>query len=139
MTRKEILASFLEEVWNAGDADAVDRYLAPLYTIKHDPGDPWHGKTLTIAEFKQRLAVSRAPFPQERFSVVEMIEQGDVIATSWTWIGKHTGDIPGFPATGRDIHMTGITLYYFEGDRLSGHHQIADRLSVMMQLRGNAG
>jgi steroid delta-isomerase-like uncharacterized protein len=136
-SRKEILSRFLEEVWNAGDADAADRYLAARYEIKHDPGDPWHGRTLSIAEFKQRLAVSRAPFPQERFDVVEMVEQGDVVALSWTWEGVHGGDIPGFPATGRKIAMSGITFYYFDGDRLSGHWQIADRLGVMMQLQAN--
>ena len=36
--RKQILANFLEEVWNAGDLDAVDRYLSTRYEIKHDPG-----------------------------------------------------------------------------------------------------
>jgi steroid delta-isomerase-like uncharacterized protein len=139
LARKQILERFLEEVWNQGDAAAVDGYLATRYTIKHDPGDLWHGRTLSIAEFKERLAVSRAPFPQERFDVVEMVEQGDVIAVSWTWRGVHSGDIPGFPATGREIEMSGITLYYFEGDRISGHWQIVDRLGVAMQLQANRG
>ena len=136
-TRKQILANFFQEVWNTGDADAAGRYLAPLYEIKHDPGDPWHGRTLSIAEFKERLTASRAPFPQEHFTVVEMVEQDDVIAASWTWRGVHSVDIPDFPATGREIAMSGITLYYFEGDRLSGHWQIADRIGVMMQLQAN--
>jgi steroid delta-isomerase-like uncharacterized protein len=139
LARKQILERFLEEVWNQGDAAAVDGYLATRYTIKHDPGDLWHGRTLSIAEFKERLALSRAPFPQERFDVVEMVEQGDIIAVSWTWRGVHSGDIPGFPATGREIAMSGITLYYFEGDRISGHWQMADRLGVAMQLQANRG
>ena len=135
--RKQILADFLEDVWNQGDANAVDRYLGARYEIKHDPGDPWHGRTLSIAEFKARLAAARAPFPEERFEVVEMIEQGDAVATSWTWRGLHTGAIAGFPPTGREITMSGVTLYYFDGDLLCGHWQIADRLGVMMQLQAN--
>ncbi|HTV07021.1 MAG TPA: hypothetical protein VME86_16755 [Acidobacteriaceae bacterium] len=38
--RKQKLAQFIRQVWDEGDADAADAYLAPTYTIHHDPGDP---------------------------------------------------------------------------------------------------
>ncbi len=41
------LADFMEAVWNRGDAEAVDRFVAGPYTIHSDPGDPWDGATLT--------------------------------------------------------------------------------------------
>ena len=48
--------------------------------------------------------------------------------------------IPGFPATGNQIRMSGATVYYIDGGRLTGHWQITDRLGVYMQLRqGLAG
>jgi steroid delta-isomerase-like uncharacterized protein len=135
--RTKALARFMEEVWNEGRADAVDRYLAPAYTIHHDPHDPWHGKTLTHEEFKHRLASARAPFPDQRFTIVQSAEEDDRVAICWTWAATHTGDIPGFAATGRTITMTGATFYFFEAeDRLTGHWQAVDRLGVMMQLRG---
>jgi hypothetical protein len=34
---KVILTAFIEEVWNAGNVDASDKYIAPKYTIHHDP------------------------------------------------------------------------------------------------------
>jgi predicted ester cyclase len=43
--------------------------------------------------------------------------------------------MPGFPATGRSIKMSGATVYYFEGERITGHWQITDRLGVYQQLR----
>jgi hypothetical protein len=36
---KDILANFIEEVWNAGCIDLADKYIAAQYTIHHDPGD----------------------------------------------------------------------------------------------------
>jgi len=30
--------------------------------------------------------------------------------------------------------MSGLTIYYFDGDRISGHWQIVDRMSVYQQL-----
>lgn len=134
--RKDILSAFLDAVWSQGDVDAVDRFIADSYTIQNDPGDPWSGQTLDRAGFKDRLVKSRAMAPDQVFHPVEMIEEGDRIAVSWNWEGTHLGDIPGVPATGRKINMTGLTIYSFEGDRLSGHWQLADRLGVYQQLTG---
>ena len=59
---------------------------------------------------------------------------------TWLWTASHRGDIPGFPATGKNVKMSGATVYYFDGGRLTGHWQITDRLGVYMQLRqGMAG
>jgi steroid delta-isomerase-like uncharacterized protein len=90
-------------------------------------------------EFKQRLRVSRAPFPDQRFTIVNMIAEGDTVAACWTWAGTQTGDLPGFSASGRRVTMSGMTFYFFDAaGRISGHWQAVDRLGVMMQLQGRA-
>lgn len=138
MDRKSRLAAFIEAVWNRGDAAAVPSYLAPAYTIHHDPGDPWEGRTLDPASFTQRLIQSRAPFPDQRFTALRMAEDDDAVVMTWTWEATHLGDFPGFPATGKVIRMSGATAYGFDDqDRLTGHWQIADRLSVFQQLQAN--
>ncbi len=138
--RKARLAAFIEAVWNRGEAEAVPAYLAPAYTIHHDPGDPWEGRTLDPAGFAQRLAQSRAPFPDQRFAVLRMAEDADAVIMTWTWEATHLGDFPGFPATGRTIRMSGATAYGFDTqDRITGHWQIADRLGVFQQLQANRG
>jgi steroid delta-isomerase-like uncharacterized protein len=137
--KKEILKEFIREVWNEGSADAaapaVDKYLAPTYTIHHDPGDAWEHKVLDLAGFKERLKISRAPFPDQRFEIHELFADGSAVVMTWFWTGTHLGDMPGFPATGKVIQMSGATVYYFDGERISGHWQIADRLGVFQQLR----
>jgi hypothetical protein len=77
--RKIILSNFIREVWNAGDAEACAKYLAPTYTIHHDPGDPWHGQTLDLDGFKARLRQSRAPFPDQCFAIQELFEDGNAV------------------------------------------------------------
>ena len=135
--RKEILTAFIQDVWNAGDTEAADRYLAPLYTVRHDPGDPWDGKELDSAAFKERLRVSLGPFPDQRFEILQLLADGDSVAMTWLWSGTHHGDIPGFPASGRLLRMSGITVYDFEGDRVRGHWQVKDVLGVYQQLRAS--
>ena len=135
-TIKERLVRFIDEVWSAGNVEAADAYLAPRYTLHHDPGDAWDGQTLDLDGYKERVRISRAPFPDQRFTINELIaEPGRVVAT-WRWQGTHKGDIPGFPASGKSITMSGMTVYYFEDERISGHWQITDRMRVYQQLAG---
>lgn len=137
--RQQFLADFFREVWNGGDVKACARYLAPAYTIHHDPGDPWAGQTLDVAGFQHRLEVSRAPFPDQTFEIRGLFEDADSIVVTWDWHATHLGDITGFPATGQRITMSGITEYRFTLDRLSGHWQVVDRLGLYQQLQAQRG
>jgi predicted ester cyclase len=135
---KELLRQLIEEVWNAGNVDASDLYIASAYTIHHDPGDPWEGQELDLAGYKERVRVSRAPFPDQCFSIEDLLADGDRVCMTWNWRATHLGDIPGFPATGNLIRMSGATVYYVEDGCFTGHWQIADRLGVYTQLRQGA-
>lgn len=132
---KEILTQFTREVWSEGDIEASDKYIASKYTILHDPGDPWEGRELDLAGYKERVRILRAPFPDQFFDIQGLFADGDAVVMTWLWSATHRGDIQGFPATGRQIKMSGATVYYFDGIRLTGHWQITDRLGVYQQLR----
>ena len=138
MTNSLLLRAFMDRVWTAGDADAVDEYVASAYTIHSDPGDPWDGQTLDRDAFKQRLSASRAPFPDLRFDLEEFVEGGNCVALGWTMRGTNTGAIGGRAPSGRPIAVHGLTIYYFADGRITGHRQVVDRLSVVQQL-GLAG
>ena len=132
---KEILTQFTREVWSEGSVDAADKYIAPTYRILHDPGDPWEGRELDLAAYKERVRALRAAFPDQCFDIQGLFADGDAVVMTWLWTATHKGDIPGFPATGKTINMSGATVYYFEGDRLAAHWQITDRLGVYQQLQ----
>ncbi len=133
-SNKERLARFIELAWNRENLNAVDEYLAPLYRIHHDPGDPWEGLTLDVAGFKERLVTSRAVAPDQKFRIEDMIGEENRVVAIWTWKGTHLGEIAGIPASGKVITMSGLTAYSFRGKRLTGHWQVADRLGVYRQL-----
>ncbi|CAN5415312.1 hypothetical protein BH11PSE5_BH11PSE5_07860 [soil metagenome] len=137
--RKQLLAAFIQRVWDNGDAEGADRYLAETYTIRHDPGDPWEGRTLDRAEFKDRVRKSRAAFPDQRFDIQDLFADGDSVLMTWFWNGTHQGNLPGFSATGQIIRMSGATVYMFDSENLlTGHWQITDRLGVFQQLQRNS-
>ena len=137
--RKKLLACFIEEVWSQGRIEACDDFIAETYTIRHDPGDPWDGRMLTREAFKERVRTSRGPFPDQRFTLVSMLEDGDAVVIAWTWEALHHDNIAGFAATGARLTMSGLTLYDFDAEnRICGHWQVADRLGVFQQLAQNA-
>jgi predicted ester cyclase len=132
---KNSLSHFINEVWNIGDIQAATKYLASSYTIHHDPGDPWEGRVLDSVGYKERVAVSRAPFPDQHFDIQGIFADGDTVVMTWLWRATHLADIPMFPATGKPIQMSGATAYFFDStQRLTGHCQITDRLGVFRQL-----
>lgn len=136
--RKERLAAFIRDIWDEGRIDAANAYLAERYTIHHDPGDPWDGQALDLAGYKERLRLSRAPFPDQKFDIQALYADGDAVVMTWLWTATHRGEIAGFPATGKLIRMSGATAYYFDGDdRLTGHWQVTDRLGIFQQLQAN--
>lgn len=96
-------------------------------------------KPSTSPAFKDRVRQSRAPFPDQRFTIRALIGERDKMVATWLWQGTHAGDVPGFPASGKHVTMSGVTVYSFEGAKLSGHWQVADRLSIFRQLSGQPG
>lgn len=137
--RKRLLTAFIEEVWSQGRIDACDSFVGATYTVRHDPGDPWDGQMLSLAALKERVRVSRAPFPNQRFALVNILEDGQAVAIAWTWAANHEGDVAGFAATGARLTMSGLTIYDFDdANRIRGHWQVADRLGIFQQLGRNA-
>ena len=134
--RRNLLRDFIQEVWCNGEIDRCDAYIADMYTIHHDPGDPWDGQSLDIEGFKSRVSLSRAPFPDQQFHMLEMLSDESKIVATWNWTATHAGDLPNFLATGKSMSMSGATVYYFNGtDKITGHWQVSDRLSIYQQLQ----
>ena len=131
---KAVVADYMHHVWTDGEVDACDRFLARTYTIHHDPGDPWDGQKLTVDECKERVRRSRAPFPDQRFIIEAIIEEGIRVAVAWRWTGTFRADLPGFKATGKQVTTSGVTIYSMDGDRIAGHWQVTDRLGVFQQV-----
>jgi steroid delta-isomerase-like uncharacterized protein len=132
---KQILSQFMGQIWNQGNYDQIADLVALQYEIKNDPVDPWNGQIIDHETFKERVAYSRNAFPDLNFAIQEMVSEDDRVAASWTMSGTHEGDLPQLPATSRKFSITGITIYYFEDGKVSGHWQAFDQLGFLSQIR----
>ena len=79
-------------------------------------------------------AVVRA-FPDYRWSLRDLVIDGDRIAARLTNTGTHQGDFLGVPATGRTIRTQEFAIYHLAADRIARVWATADNQALRAQLR----
>jgi predicted ester cyclase len=76
----------------------------------------------------------RAAFPDIRFSLEELIAEGEVVAARYHWRGTHRGVFLGIAPTGRAIVVRGMDFYRISGGRLVEHWDNVDEFGMLSQL-----
>ncbi len=125
---KTIARRFLDELWNRSNFGLVDQLLASDYD--------GHSSTVICGpegamEFVPRL---RNAFPDFQFSILDQIAEGDKVATRWTIRGTHKGEFQGMPPSGKQIEMTGITIFRIANGKLIEGWTNEDVLGMLQQL-----
>ena len=120
-----------EEVWNRGHVPVADELFAPTYT-HHDSSSPDQGRGPDSE--KKRVALYRNAFPDIRFTVEDIIAEGETVVTRWSCRGTHKGDLNGIAPTGKQFNITGISIARFTNGKVSEGFVNWDALGLMQQL-----
>jgi steroid delta-isomerase-like uncharacterized protein len=67
---------------------------------------PFVGRTAIMA----RKQVGLAAIPNLQINVTNRVVHGNQLSVEWVATGKHVGDFPGLPATGRSFAIPGVTV-----------------------------
>lgn len=128
---KRVQRRLIEEVWNQGNYDVVDEFIANDY-IGHasSPSDETRGP----GDYRQYYALLRRAFPNLTFTIEDQIAEGDRVVTRWTARGRHEGEFRGIPPTGRQGTITGITIDRFANGKVVECWTNADDLGLMRLL-----
>ncbi|MGW0133338.1 ester cyclase [Streptomyces sp. NPDC003299] len=122
---------FFETIAVEGDLPPLDDLIAENYH-DHDPAS--EQDTMGMDAMRREIGMWRSGFTFA-FTVEDQICEGDRVCTRWTWRGTQTGEFMGLASTGRDVVMTGTTIFRCddEGKIVEGWWQY-DRLGLMAQL-----
>jgi hypothetical protein len=119
--------------WNAGD---LDRYL----TLYHDSirlhgysPEPM-GKAEVEAFYRMIFATLGGTDGAVRLELGPIAEMSDRVALPFVMSGRHSGPFMGFPATGREFRMHGVTIMQFAAGKVVERWSSADMLSVLVQI-----
>ena len=126
---KALVRRFYEEVFNQRNLALVDQLFTTNHVF-HNPPTTLHGRE----EFKQLLSLYITAFPDARFTIEDMIVEGERVVVRYTFRGTHTGHYMGIAPTGKQVTQTGITINRFANGKAVELWGNVDDLGLLQQL-----
>lgn len=125
-TNKQIVRRIYEEAINNAKLELLDATIADSYVGERgDQGPP---------SFRATVEGLRRGFPDIRFTVEELIGEGDRVVIRWTWTGTHSGPFRELAPTGKSVKNSGIAIYTLRDGKVVASKLESDRLGVLQQL-----
>jgi len=127
---KAVIARFVEEVQNQKNWDVFDELNADDF-VNHSapPGVP-----TDKAGGKMFLRGFLEAFPDCRFTIDDMIAEGDQVVTKKTFSGTHTQELNGLPPTGKQVTLQFADIMRLRDGQIVEHSLSMDQLSFLQQL-----
>ncbi len=127
---KAVARRVFDEVWNGRNLDVLDEVLTDDYRNN----TPEFGVTPDRQGVKQWTQGVHQAFPDGRFTVEEMVAEGDRVVTRWTAEGTHTQPFLEIPATNKRVKVAGVTMDRIEDGKIAEGWTYWDRLDLLQQL-----
>ena len=127
---KDVVKRWFEEGFWADDIDqTMAAVFAPDYHLTSN-GQVYIGPE----GVKALITPVRSAFSEGRFTMEEVIAEGDAVAWHWTFQAKNTGDFLGTPQTGKSVTITGTGWCRVKNGKLVEAKENWDQFTMMQQL-----
>jgi steroid delta-isomerase-like uncharacterized protein len=117
MADAQFIHRWFEEVWNKGNADAIDDMFAEdgiANGLIDENGNPYRGP----AGFKILQRQFLSAYPDMKITVEDTVVEGDKIAARCRVTGTHKGDSLGVAPTNEPVEFTGITIVHVKDGKI---------------------
>jgi len=129
--KTKMLHAFMDAFKN-GNFSTLDTICAP-HMLDHSTAAA-SGQPGDLEGFKKRVNGHRVGIPDLRFSITNMILEGDLLAFQWEMNGTNTGPYMGRPASGNPIRIVGMNLERLENGQIVEHWSYPDKLAALQQI-----
>ncbi len=126
---KTLVSTYIENVWNRADAQALDDLTTATFTYCLG-GQPPRDRAAMLA-FLQAVHVA---FPDWRVQIEDLVADGNTAAVRWMGEVTHQGPFHGILPTGKRISVVGINLYRIENGKIAQEWEQMDSLGMLAQL-----
>ncbi|MGW1592210.1 ester cyclase [Streptomyces sp. NPDC002343] len=126
-----VVRRFFEALGSVGELPPLNDLLDEDVHSR-DPMNPQD--TVGLDHARAEFRMWRAAF-DFAFTVEDVFAEGDRACARWSWRGTHRGDFLGIAPTGRQVAMTGTTLFRFgTAGKITELWWQHDQLGLMQQL-----
>jgi steroid delta-isomerase-like uncharacterized protein len=125
----KVIARRYFEGLNKADLTIADELFSPDH-VTYMPGSP----PMNSEGLKQAFSMFSSAFPNLNHTLEDQIAEGEKVATRFTLRGTHQGPFFGIPPTGKQVHVTGITIHRIVNGKIVEQRVEMDMLGIMQQL-----
>jgi len=125
-TNKAISDRLTEEVWNGGNLDLLDDFIAENY-VRHNPASVDPPVVNGRDEMKEYITSVRTTYPDFHVEVYNRLAEGDLVAGSWTVTGTNA-------EVGVAVENPGISISRYQDGKVVEEWVSWDTQSMTNQL-----
>jgi steroid delta-isomerase-like uncharacterized protein len=126
---EQLVRQFVDEIFVAGRADAVDELVAPDF-VSHTWGFEEDGRDKLRATTQRMQDTLR----DVRFHIEDVVSDDDRVVVRLTSSATPTGDFMGVPAAGKAYRIGEMHWFRIADGRIAEHWHQHDALGLMRQL-----
>jgi predicted ester cyclase len=119
-----------EELLNQGNLAIADELVAPDF-INHEAPP---GRNRGPESMRGVATMLRTAFPDLRFTIEELVAEGDIVAGRLTMSGTHEGPLMGMQPTGRWVRQDHMHFVRFRDGKAVEHWGVRDDVGMMQQM-----
>lgn len=128
---KALVQEMLNAIAAGRDVDAaVDKYVAEDF-VEHEQ-IPGMGNTRDTP--RQLFKMLHAAITDFHVDVHDLLQEGDKVVARTSFVGTHTGEFMGVPASGNPVDISVIDILQFHGDQRVAHWGVMDTAGALAQM-----
>lgn len=123
---KATVRRLYDDILNTGKFELLNQIVSDTYEGPRGIKGP--------AGFAAAIKPVRTAFPDIKWTIEDLIAEGDEVMIRWSWKGTNTVSFDGFPVSNKTVTHHAISIFQFDGDKISKAWMQADRLGFYQQI-----
>ncbi len=122
---------WFEEIWNHGRFGTIDE-MADTNAVGQ--GQMLHDAPINLEKFREFAHHLRSAFPDFHVTIEDTIAERDRVVLRWRAAMTHSGQFLRYPATGKAVVISGITIFRMKNGKIVAGWDKWDQLAMLEQI-----